>query len=46
VPLALRTVYGGSKMMTGLKTVGLGVLYLVGFASLLPWIMAAAMLTF
>ena len=46
LPLALRRVYGGSRTRTGLKTVGLGVLYLVVFVALLPWIMAAAMLTF
>jgi hypothetical protein len=47
LPLALRRTYGGSWLKTGLKVIGLGVLYLLGFVSIgFSFIMFMAMITF
>jgi hypothetical protein len=46
LPIALRRVYGGSRLMTGLKLVTLGALYVVAFGASQPLIIGAALLQF
>jgi hypothetical protein len=47
LPMALRRVYGGSRLKTAAKTIGLGVLYFAVFLMLgMPLVATAAMLTF
>ncbi len=46
LPMALRRVYGGSRLATGAKLVALGLLYFILFAISLPLMMAAALLQF
>ena len=46
LPIALRRVYGGSRAMTGLKLVTLGVLYVLAFFTIVPVIFAVALLQF
>jgi hypothetical protein len=44
LPIALRRVYGGSRLMTGVKLVTLGMLYLFAFAVSQPLLIGAALL--
>ena len=46
LPIALRRVYGGSRLMTGGKLVGLGVLYVLAFFTVIPVIFGVALLQF
>lgn len=46
LPVALRRVYGGSRLMTGAKVVTLGVLYVFAFFAAAPVIFAIALLQF
>jgi hypothetical protein len=46
LPIALRRVYGGSRLMTGAKLVTLGVLYVFAFFAAAPVIFAIALLQF
>jgi hypothetical protein len=46
LPIALRRVYGGSRVMTGVKLVVLGALYAVAFGASQPLIIGAALLQF
>jgi hypothetical protein len=46
LPMGLRRVYGGSRRSTGLKTIGIGILYLVVFGMSMPLLVIAALLTF
>jgi hypothetical protein len=46
LPIALRRAYGGSRLMTGVKLVTLGVLYLVAFGAAQPLLVGAALLQF
>lgn len=46
LPIALRQVYGGSRLMTGVKLVTLGVLYVLALFSFIPVIIGAALLEF
>jgi hypothetical protein len=46
LPIALRRVYGGSRVMTGLKVTTLGVLYVLAFFMVAPVIFGAALLQF
>ena len=46
LPIALRRVYGGSRLMTGLKLATLGVLYVFAFFTVMPAIFGAALLQF
>jgi hypothetical protein len=44
--IALRRVYGGSRLMTGVKLVTLGALYVLALFSVVPVIIGAALLQF
>jgi hypothetical protein len=46
LPIALRRVYGGSRLMTGLKLTTLGVLYVFAFFTIVPMIFGVALLQF
>jgi hypothetical protein len=46
LPMALRRVYGGSRLMTGMKLVTLGLLYAFAFGAAQPLIIGAALLQF
>ena len=46
LPIALRRVYGGSRLMTGAKLVSLGVLYVLAFFTVVPVIFGVALLEF
>ena len=46
LPIALRRVYGGSRLMTGFKLTTLGVLYVFAFVATVPAIFAVALLQF
>jgi hypothetical protein len=46
LPIALRRVYGGSRLMTGAKLVSLGVLYVLAFFTVVPVIFGVALLQF
>ena len=46
LPVALRRVYGGSRLVTGAKLVTLGMLYSFSFATSMPLLMGAALLQF
>jgi len=46
LPIALRRVYGGSRLMTGLKLTTLGVLYVFAFFAAAPVIFGIALLQF
>ena len=47
LPMALRAVYGGSRLRTGAKTFGLGILYLVSFVLIGgPLVISLAVMTF
>ena len=46
LPIALRRVYGGSRMMTGLKLATLGLLYILAFFAVMPVIFGVALLQF
>ena len=46
LPMALRRVYGGSRLMTGAKLVSLGVLYVLAFFTVIPVIFGVALLQF
>jgi hypothetical protein len=46
LPIALRRVYGGSRLMTGLKLTTLGVLYVFAFFAVTPVIFGIALLQF
>jgi hypothetical protein len=46
LPIALRRVYGGSRLMTGLKLTTLGVLYVFAFFTIVPVIFGIALLQF
>jgi hypothetical protein len=45
LPIALRRVYGGSRLMTGLRLAALGTLYVLAFLAV-PAIFAVALLQF
>jgi len=46
LPIALRRIYGGSRLMTGAKLVSLGVLYVLAFFTVIPVIFGVALLQF
>jgi hypothetical protein len=46
LPIALRRVYGGSRPMTGVKLVALGVLYLAAFVASIPLTLGISLLQF
>lgn len=46
LPVALRRVYGGSRLVTGAKLAGLGAMYAFVFASAMPLTIGAALLQF
>ena len=46
LPIALRRVYGGSRLMTGVKLVSLGVLYVLAFFMVVPAIFGVALVQF
>ena len=46
LPIALRRVYGGSRLITGLKLTTLGVLYMFAFFTVMPLIFGVALLQF
>jgi hypothetical protein len=46
LPIALRRVYGGSRPMTGMKLVTLGVLYLAAFIASVPLTLGISLLQF
>ena len=46
LPMALRRVYGGSRLATGAKLTALGLLYFIFFVNSLPLMMGAALLQF
>jgi hypothetical protein len=46
LPIALRRVYGGSRLMTGLKLTTLGVLYVFAFFTVMPVVFGVALLQF
>jgi hypothetical protein len=46
LPIALRRVYGGSRVMTGLKLATLGVLYVLALVAVVPVIVGIALLQF
>ena len=46
LPIALRRVYGGSRLVTAVKLGALGVLYLGAFAAAQPILVGAALLQF
>jgi len=46
LPIALRRVYGGSRLMTGAKLVSLGVLYVLAFFTVVPVIFGVALFQF
>jgi len=46
LPIALRRVYGGSRLVTAAKLVALGLLYLVAFVATMPLLTGAALLQF
>ena len=46
LPIALRRVYGGSRLVTGLKLAALGTLYVPAFFAVVPAIFAVALLQF
>ena len=46
LPIALRRVYGGSRVMTGLKLTTLGLLYVFAFFAVTPVIFGVALLQF
>ena len=46
LPIALRRVYGGSRLATGTKLAGLGMMYAFLFVVTLPLLMGAALLQF
>jgi hypothetical protein len=46
LPIALRRVYGGSRLMTGVKVIALGVLYALAFGASQPLIIGATLLQF
>ena len=46
LPIALRRVYGGSRLMTGFKVTALGLLYVFAFFAVMPVIFGVALLQF
>jgi hypothetical protein len=46
LPMALRRVYGGSPLMTGLKLSALGTLHVLAFFTIVPVIFGVALLQF
>ena len=46
LPIAQRRVYGGTRSMTAVKLVVLGVLYVSAFVTAIPLILGAALLQF
>ena len=46
LPIALRRVYGGTRLITGVKVITLGVLYAAAFLAALPIITGVALLQF